>query len=269
MVSWTRPSTIWQNHLNTICQYVRVHVAIFIPFSERFFLSSRTGLWRVCRYALTPILLNSSLPQLLTKVIATNATEIARLKKDIKSEPYIDEWIHSNILFSNLTSIDNRFKQALFANWIRETNDFHYFKLKYRALAFPPNTSQSSFASKTKKITPHVMHVYDLQPGQDIFGHTAIKVRVNSTVQANLFIFVPKTLQFALFDEWSQKHNVVYLLGEFAKALDLSPNVMLPNGSQLALQPPEPPSKGHHNADYRYVKYGRIFIKNDLALVFV
>lgn len=245
-------------YINVFRQHVQhTHnaAAIFIPYSERFFLSSRTGLWRVCRYALTPILLtNSTLPQLLTKLIVTNATEIERLKKDIQSEPYIDEWIHSNISIANLTNIDNRFKQALFANWIRESNDFHNFKQKYRTLAFPSNASG---VGKMKKSEPHVIHVVDLEPGQEIFGHATISVQVNGTIQAN--VIVPTALQTALFDEWPRKQNVFRLLGEFAKALNLSTNVLTPNGAKIVLQPPEPPSKGYQNADYQYIKYGMIF----------
>lgn len=238
------------------------HIAIFIPISERFFLSSHTGLWRLCRYALTPILLtNSTLPQLLTKLIATDANEISRLRKDIAAEPYINDWL--NFTPTNFTTIDNRLKQALFANWARDTKEFPKIKAKYRTLAAnlshtldppPPPPPPQPPASKEKKITYFVLPI---QNYSDVFGNPPIQVQLNATKRAT--VIVPRHLQLALFDEWPEKQQIIYLLGKFAKDMDLPIRVTSKDGAQLVLRPPDPPSKGEQNSDYLYENYGMLF----------
>lgn len=228
--------------------------ALFIPISGRFFVSSHTGLWRLCRYALTPLILaNSTLPQMLTNLIITDATEIERLKKDIATEAYIDEYRMFHIPIANVTAIDNRFKQALFANWIRGTAEFVKIKAKYKSLANASNGTAS--ASRSKKNQLYEVDSYDLSQIQDKFGVHPITVHVNASERA--MVLVPRNLQLALFNEWPQKPRVVYLLGKFAKDMDLTTNIAMTNGTQLVLRPPNPPAKGHQNADYRYEKYGR------------
>ncbi|XP_031641076.1 uncharacterized protein LOC116352535 isoform X2 [Contarinia nasturtii] len=221
---------------------------IFIPISERYFLSSHTGLWRLCRYALTPILLtNSTLPQLLTKLIVTDISEISQLKKDIRNESYIKEWQDLNVPIDNVDRIDNRFKQALFANWILETNDFNNIKTRYKKLA------NNSSVGKVKNVSRCVIPNHNLTLVKELFGLTPLNVRVSATRQAS--VIVPGDLQNALFEEWPQKEKVVLLLGQFAKEMNISANVIL-NGTQLVLQPIDPPpSKRQPSSDYRYVKY--------------
>lgn len=243
------------------------NAAIFIPISERFFLSSHTGLWRLCRYALTPILLtNSTLPQLLSKFVATDINEIGRLKKDIATEAYIDEWRHLNVPIANVTSIDNRLKQALFANWLRDSYNFTSIKAKYKALANPNNATNTIGAGKTKKITHYVISNHNLTLVQELFSLTPINVQVNATRRAA--VIVPRSLQLALFDEWPQKEKIVLLLGQFAKDMDLSTVVAMTNGTQLVFRPPDPTTKGHKNLDYRYTKYGMqlTLVRKDLSV---
>lgn len=246
-------------------KYTNTNTAIFIPISERFFLSSRTGLWRLCRYALTPILLtNSTLPQILTKLIVTNATEIDRLKKDIANEMYIGDWSSLSVPIANVTAIDNRFKQALFANWVRDTADFPKYRTKYRALSNPTNATNSIAGKQQKKVTQLVIANHNLTEVQEIFGLSPIHVQLNGSNHVS--VIVPRSLQLALFDEWPQKHQIIYLLGKFAKDMDLSTNIVSTNGSQLVFRPPDPPTKGQQNADYRYIKYGMHFIAHRLCL---
>lgn len=207
----------------------------------------------MCRYAFTPLILaNSTLPQILTNLIITNATEIERLKKDIATEAYIDDYRILNIPIANVTAIDNRFKQALFANWIRGTAEFVKIKAKYKALA---NTSNATaFASKSKKNQFYEIDSQNFTQIYDKFGVNPITVHVTANERA--MVLVPRNLQLALFNEWPQKTRIVYLLGKFARDMDLTTNIVMANGTQLVLRPPNPPAKGHHNADYRYEKYG-------------
>lgn len=237
-------------------------IAIFIPISERFFLSSHTGLWRLCRYALAPILLtNSTLPQLLTKLIVTDGNEIKRLKNEIANQPYIDGWHNLDVPIANVTSIDNRFKQALFAKWILDSKDFTTIKTRYKTLSNPSNATGSGGGGgggggvvKQKKAQHIDISSNNSALVKELFGLTPINVQVNETRRAT--VFVPENLQLALFEEWPQKAKVVLLLGQFAKDMDLSPIIRAFNGTQLVLRPPDPPSEGQTNTDYRYAKYG-------------
>lgn len=242
------------NHFTELGQCYSINqTAIFIPISRRFFVSSHTGLWRLCRYAFTPLILaNSTLPQILTNLIITNATDIERIKKDIATEAYIDEYRSLNIPIANVTAIDNRFKQALFANWIRGTAEFAKIKAKYKALANTSNATTS--ASRPKKNSFYEIDSHNVTQIHDKFGVHPIPVHVSASERA--MVLVPRNLQLALFNEWSQKARVVYLLGRFARDMDLTTNILMANGTQLVLRPPNPPAKGHNNADYRYEKYG-------------
>lgn len=244
--------------------------AIFIPISERFFLSSHTGLWRLCRYALTPILMtNSTLPQLLTKLIVTNASELAQLKKDIAQEAYIEEYLTNfKVPIANVTAIDNQFRQALFAQWIRNSTDFPKFKAKYKqlitsgAVVGAPLTASSTHPSqataKTRKNTQFVI-ANNLTLIREKFGtFPIVAVHLNDTTQS--YVIVPRNLQWALFEEWPEKPHVVRVLGKFADDMGLSPIVTNSNGTQVVLRPPDPPYKGNRNSDYVYAKYGKLLI---------
>lgn len=204
------------------------------------------------------MLTNSTLPQLLTKLIVTDGNEINRLKNDIANQPYIDEWHNLSVPIANVTSIDNRFKQALFAKWILDSKDFATIKTRYKTLSNPSNATASGGGGgggvKQKKAQHIEISSDNSALVKELFGLTPINVQVNETRRAT--VFVPRNLQLALFDEWPQKEKVVLLLGQFAKDMDLSPIVRASNGTQLVLRPPDPPSKGQTNADYRYAKFG-------------
>lgn len=199
------------------------------------------------------MLTNSTLPQLLKNIVVTDVNEIGRLKKDIAKKSYIEEWQILNLPLANITSIDNRLKQALFANWIRDSSNFTSIKTKYKALANPLNATNTIGANKSKKITHYVISNHNLTLIQELFGLTPINVQVNETHRAA--VIVPRILQLALFDEWPQKEQIILLLGQFAKDMDLSTVVAMTNGTQLVLRPPDPPAKGH-SSDYRYKKFG-------------
>lgn len=197
---------------------------------------------------------NSTLPQTLNKLIVTNATEFDRLKKDIAVESDISDWRTLNIPIANVTAIDNRFKQALFANWVRDTADFPKYRAKYKALANPTNATNS--VNGRRKTANHLVIInHNLTLVQDLTGLNPIHVQqLNGNDRVS--VLVPRGLQLALFDEWPQKPKIIYVLGKFAKDMDLTTNILMTNGTQLVLRPPDPPPKGQRNPDYRYVKYG-------------
>lgn len=250
--------------LNACSMHLSKFSAIFIPISERFFLSSHTGLWRLCRYALTPILLtNSTLPQYLTKLIITNPSEIAQLKKDVANEAYIEQYIRNfNGSISNITSIDNQFKQTMFAHWVRETFAFPKLRTKYKMLVVPSDVNAGSSA-KHRKTTQFVI-VNNSAHIEDILKITPVVVQLNSTQRAS--VILPKNLQQALYDEWTQQPKVIRLLGKYAKDMNLPLTVSYANDTQLLLRPLDPPIKGNQNTDYQYIKYG-MHIMNLLNMI--
>lgn len=238
---------------------VETYTAIFIPISERFFLSSHTGLWRLCRYALTPILLtNSTLPQLLTKLIATNASEIAQLKQEIANETDIKHYLQNfNVSLANVTAINNQFKQTMFALWLTDSaSGFQVFKRKYIRFSADATYGSATTGAKHKKLV--AFHVVDNSMEiANILNIEPISVQVNGTTKAN--VILPKSLQNALYDEWPQQPKVVQLLGKYAKDMNLPVSITFPNDTQLVLRPPDPPAVGKQNSDYFYQKYGKSF----------
>lgn len=209
---------------------------------------------------MTPILLtNSTLPQLITKIIETNTTEIMRLKKDIADDDYIDEYIKEfNTTLSQVHTVDNHFKHALFGHWVRETAEFPKFRAKYKSLApAVMNATMAAAAKQNSKLkTTHYVITDDLAVIRDTFGVTPFSVRLNATARAN--VILPTHLKTALFDEWNNKSNVVRLLGKFARDMDLPLIVTNASGTRLAIKYPDPPVHATQNADYRYEKYGKL-----------
>lgn len=200
---------------------------------------------------------------MLTNLIKTNPTEIERLKKDIANEAYIEEYQALNVPFANVTDItDNHFRQALFAHWVRGTADFVKFKAKYKALSNASNAGAGAAAasaaavsnSRSRKNIRYVIASENLVEIKETFGFNPIPVQLNGTEHA--MVMVPPNLQSALFNEWPQKQRVIYLLGKFAKDMDLTTHIIQPDGMQWELRPPDPPAKGHQNAGFRYEKYG-------------
>lgn len=235
-----------------------LHVAgIFVPESGRYFLTSYTGLWRLCRYAFTPVLLgNATLPVLLETLVLTNKTRIGTIKEEIGSEPYINEF-QRNLTGSieKFTKIDNQFKESLFAEWIRNTTMFPKLKAKYKALRpNDTNTVRKSTTSKTKtsefKIIPYNMTAIE----ETLHGSQYTIVKRNRTAD----LLMPDNLRRALFNGWEQKPNIILVLGEFAKSLDMSATLTTANGSRIILQPPVPPNKKQlSNGEFAYKKYGK------------
>lgn len=209
------------------------------------------------------LLTNSTLPQLITKFVATNTTEINRLKKDIADDDYIDDYINESTgPIGHIQANDNHFRHALFAHWIRDTVDFPKLKATYKAHA-PAlvNTTVTAAAKQNSKIKSiHYVITNDVTLIRDTFGVTPFTARLSGSQRVN--VIVPKHLQAALFDEWTQKPNVVRVLGRFARDMDLPLIVTNANGTRLAIWYPDPPVIGYRNDDYRYEKYGERSIQS-------
>lgn len=216
------------------------------------------GLWRLCRYAITPVLQeNSTLPRTLATFNTTNPKLIVDLKKDIAHEAYIEKFLNNiNVPIDNLTKIDDKFKETLFAQWIRNSVEFPNWKSKYNNLRLHETGHIKSITSRMKRnetilIIPHS------------HNHTVITQTTGispSTVQLNghtLHIYLPINLQAALFSNWEEHPKVIWVLNKFAQDMDILVTITNVNGTRIVLQPPEPPNKGKKNKDYFYKSYGK------------
>lgn len=230
---------------------------IFVPVSGRYFLSSHTGLWRLCRYALTPILLsNSSLPVSLTSLISLNASVISLAKNRIVRQSFVNDSLRNNVLVDAVTTIDNPFKERLFAEWITESTEFPKFKSKFKSLRPSENSPKTAKTNSPSDV---------LIP----YTHDSIELYLKSSVDtiaqqnnAKIDVIVPEALRLALFDGWQRNPDIPVVLGEFAKDMEISISLTSLNGTRLILQPPEPP-KGSvkTKGDFFYKKFGSFLSK--------
>lgn len=183
------------------------------------------------------------------------------MQKDIADEDYIDGYIRELTgPIGHVQTNDNHFRHALFAHWIRNTSDFPKLKAKYKTLVPAlPNTTVAAATKQNSKIkSTHYVITNDVALIREMFGVTPFAVRLSGGQRAN--VIVPKHLQAALFDEWTQKANVVRVLGRFAREMELPLIVANANGTRLAIRYPDPPAIGNRNDDYRYQKYGELFL---------
>lgn len=199
---------------------------------------------------------NSTLPQLISRLVETNPSELDRLKKDIADDAYIEAYLHESN--GSIAAIDNRFKRALFANWVLNTTELPRLRRTYKSLAPAiANTTLAAAAKAGSKIkSTQFVITNDLAEIRETFGVSPISVRLNASAWTK--VIVPKHLQMALFDEWPAKPNVVRVVGQFAKYMDLPMIVSNANGTRLAIQYPVPDATGARKGDYRFDKYGEL-----------
>lgn len=194
---------------------------------------------------------------LLETLVLTNKSRIETIKQEIGSEPYIEEFQRkfNGSSVEKITKIDNQFKESLFAEWIRNTSNFPKLKAKYKELR--PNDTNAVLkpsSSKTKtsefKIIPYNMTTIE----ETLHGSQYTIVKRNRTAD----LLMPDNLRRALFNEWELRPNIILVLGEFAKSLEMSATLTTANGSRIILQPPVPPNKKQlSNGEFNYKKYGK------------
>lgn len=205
-------------------------IAIWVQLTERYFLYSHTGLWKVCRYTSTPVPLFKN----FTDTPFTNRSEISRLKSQIASEPYIQKFLYGLQNLNTTTTFDEPFKQALFANWITNSTNLEQYKEHYaRILSWNEHVAQQTDGAKsvTKDPLANITFGYDI-----------------STVQRNGYAFnIPKGLQSVLFTDWTEKKGVFPLLQAFADDLNIT--------TIDQIRPP-PPTKNSKRKHYEYMEKG-------------
>ncbi|XP_037049365.1 uncharacterized protein LOC119083686 [Bradysia coprophila] len=222
---------------------------IFIQETRRYYIASHAGLWRMCRYSSVPTLLpNSSAARNFTTLSLTNVTQINALKKTIAVEdPFILDIINNVHLSDPITDIDNDFRQLLFAHWILDHDqDFKTLKDKYKELvAFRANVERAS--NSLMMINPT-----NVSAVREIIGATLSTVTVNGSL---INVIVPENLRNALFADWEDQPNVLPLLWQYSKDLEIPIFMVNSNGTRYIIQPPPPPKKGKVANGYVYNRF--------------
>lgn len=224
-----------------------LNLALYVPSNGNYFLSSQTGLWRSCRIVLIPEFLpNSTLPRSLSTIVYTNPAHIQKLKTALAAQNDIIEFYNNNLGdVKSITTIDDTFKQALFANWLRNATAFNALKAKYKDIVAIPGPNPA---------------------GPRIGEYAETDVRSNfdvvfiTNVETNKQVIIPKSLNDALFVGWEKKPKLVYLLGAFANAMEIPLIYLDKNGTERIIRPPQPTKKQHKNENYKYVSHGKCFL---------
>lgn len=176
-----------------------------------------------------------------------NASKIASVKEEIASEPFVAMFAGSvNVNAENVTAIDDKFKEKLFAEWVRNTPSFPSFKRKYEALQ-PRSAYRTN--SPNEKVVP--------------FSTKYIEQLLNDSIETvaqrngpDKRVIVPKALNHVLFNGWQKNSKIPLVLGAFAEAMDLSTDFTARDGTKIILQPPEPPLEEQIRGEFLYKKFG-------------
>lgn len=108
-----------------------IRAGIFIPETRRYYLTSHSGLWRLCRYSLVPaVLANSTAARNFTTLSVTNLTLANQLRVRESSATYVADAIDSIELPDPIVEIDNQLRRALFAYWVRDNGGAEFRRLK-------------------------------------------------------------------------------------------------------------------------------------------
>lgn len=235
---------------------------IFIPETRRYFLSSHSGLWKICRYALIPqVLANSTAARNFTTLSYTNQTQIDKLKKTISSSNFVhslDLNDETAAVVNGSAVIDENFRRLLFTYWVQnQTVKFRELKDMYKfAVENSPDLTATGGVTKTKPGGTFMLNPTNVTALTEIIGGAMTTVEVNNTY---LNVIVPETLRNALFSGWEEHPDIIYLLWSFAKDMDIPPHMVTPNGTKLIIKPPPRPSSKIHNG-YDYKEFSK-FIK--------
>lgn len=237
----------------------------------------------MCRYTIIPEpLTDAALPRNFTELSLANQAAIDRLKSKIAQESYIDEFVNEfEEPIDTITTIDEPFKRALFANWIRNTSDFSRFKAKYKGVLVSDALQQQStllaeraaavLTSPTILDSPQTNGAKTASAATAVTGATtssdpAIALTANETVGGvvsvvshngtYIKILVPEALRQALFAYWEEKPGILSLLWPFAIDMDIPVTMTNANGKKLVIRPPPPPKDGKSHGHFKYTPNG-------------
>lgn len=207
------------------------------------------------------ILANSSAARNFTTLSLTNLTQINALKKTVAVEPFILNIINDVELSDPITEIDNDFRQLLFAHWILDhETDFKRLKEIYKELVATEINAEKT-SNSLMMINPTNMSAV-----REIIGATLSTVKVNGTL---INVIVPEGLRNALFVDWEDQLNVLPLLLQYSKDMEIPISMVNSNGTRYIIQPPPPPKKGKVANGYVYNRFGSLLFYLFCVFVFV
>lgn len=230
---------------------------IYVESHRRYFRSSHTGIWRVCRYALIPKAASPYVVRNFTS-FSVLADNLQNTKDSIVKENFFKD-LQKNDLpdLSSITEIDNEFKKHLFAEWFdKEQKDFKALKEKFKQ--FQKVEKSSSFVILDQSKRNEIMNAVG-----------SLTVEFQFDKKENLTVVIPERLHNALFDGW-EKNGVLILkvLNHFAKSLEIEPNVYV-GGVRFLLRPPKPPknfkkaANGFTYNDWKKCTYYNLFADDE------
>lgn len=157
---------------------------------------------RNCRYALVPQPISSSVVRNLTK-LAVPLEDLPKHKAHFQSEESVKNFY--KIVLPNLEtieSIDESFRQHLFAQWIFNNENKRFAELRSKL---------NSFIEKPQFTRKEILDPSDYERVNESIGAMITQVEVNKTHEIS--VVVPQALRFALFEGWNEKgFNLVRLL---------------------------------------------------------
>lgn len=125
-------------------------------------------------------------------------------------------------------------------------------KTKYKEII---SSTESHHTNWEKASHAHLMMINptNVSAVREIIGATLSTVRVNGTL---INVIVPEGLRNALFVDWEDRSNVLPLLLQYAKDMDIPISMVNSNGTRYIIQPPAPPKKGKVANGYEYKSFG-------------
>lgn len=244
---------------------VFIRAGIFIPETRRYYLTSHSGLWRLCRYSLVPtVLANSSAARNFTTLSLTNLTLANQLRQREASASYIADIFDNTEVPDRIVELDDTVRRALFAHWVRDNTGakFVEFKSDYKRLEAREQAEIAAGAAAqlpvittpaTRLQNQQMLDPTDVTSINATIGAALSTVRINGTY---INVIVPVALRKALFADWEEQPNVLLLLFAFAKDMEIPVYIVAQNGTRYIIQPPAPPKRGRVANGYEYKSFG-------------
>lgn len=201
-------------------------------------MSSHSGLWKICRYTITPTALGSHIARNFTTLGLSNPAKINELKKRIAHSDFIVDFLAHDFPQSNITELDDPFRQQLFASWVSDdANRFDQLKaIHTNVLQNNPSIgslARAGMPGERRMVNPSNTSLIEM------YGGVLTPVKVNGT---SFNVIIPDGLRHVLFEGWEERADVEKLLWQFSKDMEISAWVVTPSGTEVIFKPPRPSS---------------------------
>jgi hypothetical protein len=235
---------------------------IYVPETRRYFKSSHSGIWRTCRYAISPVLManHEAARNFTTLAVQKN---IIQFQRKLSTESYVAEFLHDEVSKpTTYEEIDDNFLRHLFAHWIKSDPEFYELRKQYRELA-----AKKHFIPKTPSAVVTI-NPTDLAAIKKYIADTLFNIKIDD-VQLN--VIVPKQVRAILFKGWEQNPKITGIMAKFASDMGISHSVYGDDETLYEMRPPAPPEKGKYGEGYEYVPYKKcqmndLFQKDDSSV---